>query len=260
MNQHLKFVIAFLLCFPLYSHANWKEIQAKGSLRLATEGAFAPFNYYEGKKLTGFEVELAQLLASELGLKVSWSTLPFESLLIGLAQNRFDLVIASHGITPKRAQTVDFTQPHYCTGGVILSHSDGPLKISELKGKKIGVQIGSSYFEQLKQLKEAPEVQTYPKDTDALAALMLKRIDAMVTDRFVARQAQQKHQSKNLKLGEMVFVEQVAMAAAKNSPEAVSALNKALDTIMSNGSYQKLSEKYFGEDIRCQKVIANPGA
>lgn len=258
MNQHLKLVIFLLFSLPLYSHANWKEIKAKGTLRLATEGAFAPFNYYEGKKLTGFEVELAQLIASELGLKVLWSTLPFESLLIGLAQNRFDLVIASHGITPKRAQTVDFTQPHYCTGGVILAYSDGPLKVSELKDKKIGVQVGSSYFEQIKQLKEAPKIQTYPKDTDALAALMLKRIDAMVTDRFVARQAQQKHQSKNLQLGEMIFVEQVAMAAAKNSPETIKAINTALGTLMSNGSYQKLSEKYFGEDIRCQKVTAHP--
>lgn len=70
----------------------------------------------EGKKLTGFEVTLAEALAKELGLKVEWTTQPFDNLLIGLQQDRYDFVIASHGITPQRAKAVDFSNPHYCTG------------------------------------------------------------------------------------------------------------------------------------------------
>lgn len=252
MNKILSVLAVGFLLASLPLEASWKDIKKKGTLRMATEGAFAPFNYYEGKKLTGFEVELGELIAKEMGFKKIWSTLPFESLLIGLSQNRFDMVIASHGITEKRAQSVDFASPHYCTGGIILTNDKGPLTAKELKGKKVGVQVGSTYFEQLKALEEKPEIQTFPKDTDALAALMLGRIDAMVTDRFVAREAQKKHQKKNLKLGDLIFVERVAIAVEKNSPETLVAVNKALSKVLKNGEYKKLSEKYFGEDVRCQ--------
>ena len=64
--------------------------------------------FIKGKELTGFEVDLANQLARQLGLKVQWVTQPFDSLLIGLQQDRYDFVIASHGITPERARAVDF--------------------------------------------------------------------------------------------------------------------------------------------------------
>ena len=249
-------VLSILVCLlPCAASAKWSDVKTKGTIRMATEGAFAPFNFYEGKKLTGFEVELGDLLAKEMKLKNTWMTLPFESLLIGLAQSRFDMVIASHGITPARAKSVDFANPHYCTGGIILTREGGPLKLSELAGKKLGVQVGSSYYEQLKKLaadmKPAPQIQTFPKDTDSLSALMLKRIDAMVTDRFVAASASKKHKDKGLKMGEIIFLERVAMAAPKGDSEIISALNTALDTLLKNGSYKKLSMKYFDEDVRC---------
>lgn len=261
-------VLASFLCFffPLKGHANWSEVKAKKTIRIATEGAFAPFNYYKGKELTGFEVDLGNELAKTLGLKVKWVTMPFETLLIGLGQNRFDLVIASHGITEKRAKSVDFTNPHYCTGGIILTREGGITKASELAGKKIGAQVGSSYFEELqkleKSLKPAPSVQSFPKDTDALTALMLGRVDAMVTDRFVAQSAREKHKNKNLQLGEMLFIEKVGMAAPKGDAEMVNAINGALQTLLTNGTYEKLSMKYFGQDVRCpseetKKVSSN---
>ncbi len=239
----------------LNAHAKWSEVKSKKVIRIATEGAFAPFNYFKGKELTGFEVELGNELAANLGLKVEWVTLPFESLLIGLDQGRFDLVIASHGITPQRALSVDFTNPHYCTGGIILANEGGPSKSSELAGKKLGAQVGSSYFQELQKLGKgltpAPAIQSFPKDTDVLTALMLKRIDAMVTDRFVAQSAMEKHKNKNLQLGEMLFVEKVGMAAPKGDSETVTALNGALANLLKNGTYEKLSKKYFSQDVRC---------
>ncbi len=242
-----------LLC--LNTHAKWSEVKNKKTIRIATEGAFAPFNFFKGKELTGFEVELGNEIAKTLGLKVEWVTLPFESLLIGLDQGRFDLVIASHGITEKRAMSVDFTKPHYCTGGIILTREAGPTKKSELAGKKLGAQVGSSYFEELqklgKNLEPNPQIQSFPKDTDVLTALMLGRLDAMVTDRFVAQSAMEKHKNKNFQLGEMLFVEKVGMAAPKGDNEAVSAVNQALSEILKNGTYKKLSMKYFNQDVRC---------
>lgn len=77
-------------------------IQKEGTLRLATEGYYAPFAHFEGKQLTGFEVELAQMMAAKMGVKYEWKTISFDALLTGLQQDRWDLVISSHGITPER--------------------------------------------------------------------------------------------------------------------------------------------------------------
>lgn len=263
------FRAAALLCLVIQlisfsANAKWSEVQKSKKIRIATEGAFAPFNYFKGKELTGFEVDLGNELAKELGLKVEWVTLPFESLLIGLDQDRFDLVIASHGITPKRAMSVDFTNPHYCTGGIILTREGGPTKTSALAGKKLGAQVGSSYFEELqklgKTLEPNPTIQSFPKDTDVLTALMLKRLDAMVTDRFVAQSALEKHKNKNLQLGEMLFIEKVGMAAPKGDAQTVEALNGALAALIKNGNYQKLSMKYFNQDVSCPTEVSKAQA
>ena len=114
----------------------WTKIEKSKTLRLATEGEFNPFNFYKGKELTGFEVDLANEISKKLALKQEWKTQPFAALLIGLNQDRYDLVAASHGITPERAKAVDFTNPHYCTGGVIVTKGSGPTIPTGLKERK----------------------------------------------------------------------------------------------------------------------------
>ncbi len=89
----------------------WAEIKKSGTVKVATEGAFPPFNLMKGKTPTGFEVELAEALGKQLGLKVQWTVLPFDSLLIGLNQDRYDFVIASHGITPSGKRRWTFPVP-----------------------------------------------------------------------------------------------------------------------------------------------------
>ena len=97
------------------------EVKKDGKINIATEGQFAPFNFFLGSKLSGFEVELAELVAKKMGVTIEWKALGFDALLAGLRQDRWDLVIASHGITEERAKAVTFAEPHYCSGGAIVS-------------------------------------------------------------------------------------------------------------------------------------------
>ena len=123
---------------------SFEEIKRSGEIRIGTEGAFPPFNYFdERNQLTGFEVDLGNAIAERLGLKPRWIVQSFDTLLIQLNQGRFDFVIASHGITEERARAVDFTNPHYCTGGVIVSRKGGPRTTKDLQGKVVGVQVGT---------------------------------------------------------------------------------------------------------------------
>lgn len=229
----------------------WAEIKKSGTIRIATEGAFPPFNILKGKQLTGFEVDLANQLAKQLGLKVQWVTQPFDNLLIGLNQDRYDFVIASHGINPERAKAVDFSNPHYCTGGAIVAKPGGPMTTAALRGKRVAVQVGTTYLENVRKVSGVGDVKTFPKDTDAQAALMAGRVDAWVGDKFTGIDLV-KAQKGKVKQGALLFNERIAMAVKKGNTSLLKELNAALAKSQTNGSYAKLSEQYFGQDVRCK--------
>ena len=228
-----------------------EAIQKDGKILLATEGQFAPFNFFKGTTLTGFEVEVAELVAKKMGLKVQWKTIGFDALLTGLKQDRWDLVIASHAITDERAKAVTFTAPHYCSGGLVVAMDPAIRTAKDLAGKVVAVQTGTSYLENVQKIANIKDMKNFPTDVDARSALVSKRVDAWVTDRFVAKEVAAKNPTAGFKLGELVFVEKVASAVAKGNTGLADAWSKALAETMADGSYKAVSQKYFGEDVRC---------
>lgn len=250
----LKALVAMAACvLALCAQArSFDDIRKDGKIIVATEGQFAPFNYFQGSKLSGFEVDVAEALVAKMGLKLEWKALSFDALLAGLRQDRWDMVIASHGITEERAKAVTFTDPHYCSGGIIVS-KDGVIKTAaDLKDKTVAVQIGTTYFENVKKVAAVKEIKTYPQDTDARASLAAGRVDAWVTDRFVAKASLEANPGMGLKMGDFLFVERIASAVAKGNTSVAAEINKALAAIMADGSYAAISKKWFGEDIRCK--------
>lgn len=231
---------------------SFDEIKKDGKIIIATEGQFAPFNYFQGTKLTGFEVEVAEAMAAKMGLKVEWKALGFDALLAGLRQDRWDMVIASHGITEERAKAVTFTEPHYCSGGVIVAKDAAIKTAKDLVGKVVSVQTGTTYLENVKKLAGVKDVKNFPQDTDARGALLTGRVDAWVTDRFVAKQALDANPAGGMRMGDFVFVERIASAVAKGNNSLAGEINKALAAVLADGSYASLSKKWFNDDIRCK--------
>jgi polar amino acid transport system substrate-binding protein len=228
------------------------EVKKSGKIIIATEGQFAPFNFFKGAKVTGFEVEVAEAMAAKMGLKVEWKTLGFDALLAGLSQDRWDMVIASHGITEERAKAVTFADPHYCSGGVIIAKSDAIKTAADLTGKTVAVQTGTTYFDNVKKLAGVKEMKNFPQDTDARAALTTGRVDAWVTDRFVAKSSLAASPKAGLKMGDFLFIERIAPAVSKGNTSLAGELNKALAAILADGSYATISKRWFNEDIRCK--------
>jgi len=228
------------------------EIKKDGKIVVATEGQFAPFNYFKGTTLTGFEVELAEAVVAKMGVKLEWKALGFDALLAGLRQDRWDLVIASHGITDERAKAVTFAEPHYCSGGVIVSKSAAIKSAKDLTGKVVSVQTGTTYLDNVKKLAGVKEVKNFPQDTDARGALLTGRVDAWVTDRFVAKQQLDANPGSGLLMGDFLFIERIAAAVTKGNSGLAAEWNKALAAVMADGSYAALSKKWFNEDIRCK--------
>jgi polar amino acid transport system substrate-binding protein len=113
--------------------------------------------------------------------------------------------------------------------------------------------VGSSYLENVKKVAGTKEIKTYPKDTDALQNLMSGRVDAWVSDKFVALDAVKANAKANLQIGELLFQEKVAMAVAKGNTGLKDKINTALADLAKDGTYIKLSQKYFNQDISCTK-------
>lgn len=256
--RHLPVVLAciFAIALPgasgLAHGRDLASIKKSGVLVAGTEGAYPPFNYFKGPTLTGFEVELVELLARKLGVKVEWRALAFDALLPALQQDRFDVAVSSFGITPARQKAVDFSAPYYCSGGQIVARPDGPTTAADLAGKVVAVQIGTTYAEAVKKISAITEAKTFPRDTDAQQNLVAGRVDAWVTDRFVAMDIMIRNPGLPLKAGDLLFTEKIAFAVKKGDNGLRQAIDQALTETLADGSYRALSERYFKEDIRCR--------
>lgn len=249
--NHLKsclLALGLILVLPSAPARDLATIQKSGTLQLATEGAFAPFNFFQGPQLSGYEIDVAEAVAKKMGLRIEWRALAFDALISAVRQGRFDAAIASHGYSEERARSVDFTSPHYCSGGQIVSRPGGPGSVAALKDKVVVVQLATSYADAVGKLPGLKEAKTLPKDTDALAALLASRADAWVTDKFVAKNAVGKN-SDRLQRGDMVFTEKLSFILAKGQPELQSALSKAVDELRTDGTLAALGKKWVGEDI-----------
>jgi polar amino acid transport system substrate-binding protein len=246
-------VVAALALVAVTAEARtFEEIKKSGTIVFASEGAFPPFNYFQGPTLSGFEIDLAEAIAHKMGVKIEWRALAFDALLAGLRQDRWDAVYASFGITPERSKAVTFTEPYYCSGGIIVAKDPAVKTVADLKGKVISVQTGTTYLEHVEKLPGVGTVKNFPKDTDARSALVNGRVQAWVTDRFVAKEALSADPKAGLHMGDFVFVEKIAPAVQKGNASLAKAIDKALAEVMADGTYEKLSKKYFGEDIRCR--------
>ena len=227
-------------------------IKAAGTIKIATEGQTPPFNYFKDGTLTGFDIDLGNALAEKLGVKAEWVTLPFDSLLIGLGEGRYDFVIAGHGITPERQKAVDFSTPYYCSGAVIVSLPGGAQKVPDLAGKTVGVMVGTTYLAAVSKVDSVKEVKTFPSDLDALQNLLTRHTDVWVSDKLTVIDIANKTPDAHLQIGDMLFTEREGIAFSKGNDSLREAVDTAFAAALSDGTYAAISDRYLHRDIRCE--------
>lgn len=229
----------------------WEQIKKSGVIKVAVDGMTPAFNFYKNGELVGFEVDLAKAIAERLHLKIEWTVQPFNSLLIGLKQDRFDLIAVSHTITPQRSKMVDFIKPHYCSNTYIISKEGGPRTVAELSDKKVAVAVGTVYYDKLASYGTIGNIMTVPGESDGFVALQNDRADAWVTESEIARGALQNAKNK-LQLGDAILTQVNAMAVAKGNKELQTIVDGQMQALMNDGTYKQLMQRYVAEDICCR--------
>lgn len=221
-----------------------------GKLTSASSGEFQPFSYYEGDELTGFDKEMSDLMAEELGLEPNMQTGRFDTLVQGLQSNRYDVVIGSMTPTPERENAVDFTDPYYTSGGqAFVQESTECTDPTQLTDVVLGVASGTTYEKELQDAPWVAEVKTFGDDITALNDLEAGRLDVVVTDKLVGLYQINETGKALRECGELLTEEQPAFAVKKGNEELTTQLNEALATVKEDGRYGELSEKWFGQDI-----------
>lgn len=243
-------LIASLFIVPVQAKS-LEDIQAAGKIVIGTDGTFPPFQYFENGNLAGFEIDIGNEVARRLGVTPEWRPMAFDSLLAGLTQDRWDIVIASFTITDERAKAVHFTSPLYCTGGVVVSKSPDIKSAEDLTGKVVSAQTGSTYFQKARSLPGIKLVRNFASDSDARNAMVSGRADAWITDKFVAKLSIEKQPTRGMMIGDLLFTEKVASAVKNNNDSLAAAYDKALADMQADGTYEKISNKWFSEDVRC---------
>lgn len=228
-----------------------ETIQKRGTIKVGTEGTYPPFSFKNEKgELDGFDVEIINEVAKRLGVKAEFVPTEWKAMFAGIDSERFDVIANQVGINDKRKEKYDFSVPYTVSGAQVIVNKDTTdiNSVADLKDRKVGVTQGSNYEEIAK--KAGAKIQYYKGSNEILADLGAKRIEAALNDRLFMSEYLLKNPNQNLKIAGKTFdVEQSGFAFRKGSPELIEAVNKALKEMQADGTYLKISKKWFGEDV-----------
>lgn len=225
------------------------DLVEDGMFTTASSGLYRPFNFEEGGELTGFDIEIGNAIAEEMGLEPNPVTTPFETIIQGLNTNRFDAIIGSMSKTAEREEQVSFSDPYYYSGGAIFVRAGNTdiQSVEDLAGKKIGVVAQTTYDTVAQEYTD--DIQTYASDVVALQDLTVEgRLDAVITADVVGFEAQNEGLEIEM-VGDPLWIEQPSIAVRKDDTELLAAINEALAAIIENGRYDEISEKWFGRSL-----------
>ncbi|GHF95301.1 amino acid ABC transporter, periplasmic amino acid-binding protein [Deinococcus piscis] len=221
----------------------------KDGLRVITSPDYPPYeSTNEQNQIVGFDVDMVNAMAEEIGVKAEFTGQGFEGLIPSLVAGRADLIAAGLSITEERAKSVSFTDPYEKTKNVIVVGVDSDLNGPEsLNGKTVGVQLGTVQADMAAEI-EGADVRTFNLFSEALAALKSGQIDSMIVDAPVGNNYIKVHSDIKL-AGEMDGASK-ALATQLECTDLVAELNAALATLQQNGELEKLHTKWFSDQAQ----------
>ncbi|MBP0727096.1 ABC transporter substrate-binding protein [Bacillus sp. RG28] len=228
---------------------------SKKEFNYAMSGLYKPFNFKEDGKLAGFDVEIGKALSKKMGMKAVPVTNPWETIVQGLLSKKYNAILGSMTITEERSKVVAFTNPYYVSGSqIFVAKNNQEIKSAEdLKGKKIGVVKASPYKDLAIKYTGKENVVDYDSDLTAIMDLPTGRLDAVITDQMVGFRVIKEGKAKIKDVGEPLTHDDQAIAVRKEDKELKGKINKALEEIIKDGTYEKISEKWFGRNILDEK-------
>tara|TARA_R110000868_G_scaffold145634_3_gene365909 strand:+ start:3111 stop:3860 length:750 start_codon:yes stop_codon:yes gene_type:complete len=227
---------------------------AGDKIRIATEGAYAPFNMTDNQgNLIGFDVDIAKALCTEMKADCEIVAQDWDGIIPGLRARKYDAIIASMSITDERLRVVDFSEKYYANVLAFVGPKGKPLETSKagLKGKVIGAQratIAGQYLED--NFSDIVDVKLYDTQDNAYLDLANGRLDGIMSDKFPAYDWLRTDDGKSFEFkgADLDIDDHIAIAVRKGDALAAK-FSAAIKAIRANGKYAEINAKYFPFDI-----------
>lgn len=232
-------VMTVALCAPAFADA----------LTVATDTNFPPFEYKDPDtgKHTGFDVELWDAIAKEIGVEYDLQPMAFKGIVPGLQAGQLDAGIAGMSITEERKKTIDFSDGYYDSGLLLAVPADSDINgLDDLEGKKVATKQGTTSEAYLKGHAKYGELKMFPNDNAMFMELMTGGVDAIMFDKPVVENFIGKRGKGKVKVvGELYQGQPYGIGFPKGS-KLVEKVNTALKTLRENGTYAEIYQKWFG--------------
>jgi L-cystine transport system substrate-binding protein len=227
------------------------KVKDEGKLLIGTEGTYAPFTFHdESGNLTGFDVEISREVAKRLGVEPEFKETQWDAIFAGLDAKRFDMIANQVGIRPDRQEKYSFSDPYITSSAVLITHKDNEKvkTFEDIKGLNAAQSLTSNYGELAK--KHGANLVSVEGFTQSVELLASKRVDVTINDRISFLDYTKQRPDAPIKVA---ATSEDASASGlmfrKDSDSLVAEVNKALKEMIADGTYAKISEKWFGEDV-----------
>lgn len=230
------------------SLGSYKLVES-GKLTVGSDLDYKPMEYLDGDKPAGFGVDMTQEICNRLGLEMNFlSPQNFDSLITQVnGGTSMDVAVSSITINDEREELVDFSTPYYDSNLAIVTLASSDIaSASDLSGKPVGAQSGSTGEEWAKENLGDSSYTPYTGPTDALTALRAGKIQAVVLDAPVASDYVKEDAGTYKLVDEIATGEQYGIAINKDNPELKKAIDSALADMQADGTLDKLKNKWLG--------------
>ncbi len=257
--------------------ANFYGSAFAATVKIATEGAYAPYNFKDAAgNLVGFEVDLAKMLCEKAKLKCEIVEQPWDGIIPSLVAKKYDAIMAGMSITAERQKTISFSRSYSTEPlrfAVLKSNSLAKMDVASkylslpkldsgekksimeikkaMQGKVVGVQTSTTHEAFMKKYLPEIALKSYDTMDNMLLDLEAKRIDAGFTAISSIKPAMEKNNTI-MEVGPSVtggiLGQGVGVGLRKEDTDLRNKFSSAIESMMKDGSLQKLSVKWFGFD------------
>lgn len=254
--RHFTFVSVILSILVLHSIAiadsSWQNVEKRKEIVIGFCAQYPPF---ESKNETtgefeGFDVDLGRALAKQLGVQAKFVDAEWQGLLAGLKKGDYDMLLTCMSKSETRAQNINFSDVYYELPDVIVVRKDeSTIKgKADLKGKTVGVQLGSGSEQLADKMKDLfKEIKRYNYNPEAFTDLKFGRIDAVIVG-YAYAVNQIKADPSYKVVGEPLAEADIVMVLPKGADDLTNKVNMALAEIRKDGTYQTIHDRWLKID------------
>jgi polar amino acid transport system substrate-binding protein len=229
-------------------------------IRIATEGAFPPFNFLDATgEPQGFEIDLARALCEAMAARCSFVVHEWDGIVRALLAKEYDAIVSSLHITESRKKRIAFSRSYYLVPPALIGRKDGDLNDASrasLAGRTIGTVADSHHAAFLEHAYKDATIRTFGKLEEANLDLFVGRLDVVLADKLALWRFLQSREGKccrfvaDVPVDPAFYGEGVAVGLRKEDAALKDAFDAALATIKANGVYDRVRAKYFPFDVK----------